>query len=78
MFQTFPFSKAVEDFVNSHKKVFVIEQNRDAQLKTMMMVELQADPKKLVSVLNYDGLPITADNIVKQIKKNVLVMSDKV
>ncbi len=67
----FPFNKTVEDFVKSHKKVFVIEQNRDAQMKSLLMIELQADPNKLISVLNYDGMPITADNILKQITKNL-------
>ena len=41
------------------------------------MIELQADPKKLISVLNYDGMPITADNILNQIKSKLLVMNDK-
>lgn len=66
--KAFPFSKAFEDFVTSHEKVFVIEQNRDAQFRSMMMIELDTDASKLVSVLNYDGTPITADNIYKQIK----------
>ncbi len=66
--KSFPFNKTVEDFISAHKKVFVIEQNRDAQMKSLLMIELEADPKKLISVLNYDGLPITADNILKQIK----------
>ena len=75
--KAFPFNKTVEDFVNSHDKVFVIEQNRDAQMKSLLMIELQADPNKLVSVLNYDGMPITADNILKQITQNLLVKSYK-
>jgi 2-oxoglutarate ferredoxin oxidoreductase subunit alpha len=69
--RSFPFSKTVEEFIASHKKVFVIEQNRDAQLKTLIMVELQVDPAKLISVLNYDGMPITADNILQQMKKKL-------
>jgi len=48
--------------------VFVIEQNRDAQFKSLMMIELGVDASKLVSVLNYDGMPITADNIFRQIR----------
>lgn len=69
--KSFPFNKAVEDFINSHKKVFIIEQNRDAQLRSMMMMELNAEASKLISVLNYDGMPITADNILKQITKQL-------
>ncbi len=69
--KAFPFNKTVENFINSHKRVFVIEQNRDAQMKSLLMIELQASPTKLISVLNYNGLPITADNILTQIAKNL-------
>jgi 2-oxoglutarate ferredoxin oxidoreductase subunit alpha len=66
--KSFPFNKSVEDFIHSHDKVFVVEQNRDAQMKSLLMIELAANPQKLVSVLNYNGLPITADYIVKSIQ----------
>ena len=66
--KAFPFGKAFADFVNSHEKIFVIEQNRDAQFKSLMMIELGVNSDKLISVLNYDGTPITADNILQQIK----------
>ncbi len=69
--KAFPFGKEFEDFVATHKKVFVIEQNRDAQFKSLMMIELGVNADKLISVLNYDGMPITADNILKQIKGNL-------
>ncbi len=65
--KAFPFGRVVEDFINSHEKIVVIEQNRDAQMKSLLMIELGVNPEKLISVLNYDGMPITADNIVKQI-----------
>jgi 2-oxoglutarate ferredoxin oxidoreductase subunit alpha len=66
--RAFPFGKAFRDFVDSHERIFVIEQNRDAQFRSLMMVELGVDPAKLISVLNYDGMPITADNIFRQIE----------
>jgi len=69
--KAFPFSKSFEDFVESHEKVFVIEQNRDAQFKSLMMIELGTNPEKLVSILNYDGMPITADFIFNRIKENI-------
>jgi 2-oxoglutarate/2-oxoacid ferredoxin oxidoreductase subunit alpha len=69
--KAFPFGKVFEDFVAAHKKVFVIEQNRDAQFKSLMMIELGINADKLISVLNYDGMPITADNILKQIQANL-------
>ena len=65
--RAFPFGKEVVEFVENHQTLFVIEQNRDAQMRKMMMMELDCNPKKLVPVLNYDGMPITADAIKKQI-----------
>jgi 2-oxoglutarate/2-oxoacid ferredoxin oxidoreductase subunit alpha len=70
--KAFPFGKEFEEFVAAHKKVFVIEQNRDAQFKSLMMIELGINADKLISVLNYDGMPITADNILTQIKGNLV------
>ncbi|HTL80404.1 MAG TPA: 2-oxoacid:acceptor oxidoreductase subunit alpha [Bacteroidia bacterium] len=72
---SFPFTAEVEEFVNSHERIFVIEQNRDAQMRSLMMIEMNVDPKKLIPVLNYDGTPITADNIAKQIEQHVKVKS---
>jgi 2-oxoglutarate ferredoxin oxidoreductase subunit alpha len=67
----FPFGKAFREFVDSHERIFVIEQNRDAQFRSLMMIELGTDASKLISVLNYDGMPITADNIYRQIRKEI-------
>ncbi len=66
--RAFPFGKAFREFVDAHERIFVIEQNRDAQFKSLMMIELGVDASKLISVLNYDGMPITADNICRQIR----------
>jgi 2-oxoglutarate ferredoxin oxidoreductase subunit alpha len=66
--RAFPFGRSFRDFVDAHEHIFVIEQNRDAQFRSLMLIDLAVDPAKLVSVLNYDGLPITADNIYRQIK----------
>jgi len=68
--RAFPFGRAFCEFVDAHERIFVIEQNRDAQFRSLMLIELGTDPKKLISVLNYDGTPITADNIYRQIKAN--------
>lgn len=65
--KAFPFGTDTEAFIRSHKLVFIIEQNRDGQLRSLIINEMQMNPKKLVSVLNYDGMPITADNIALQI-----------
>lgn len=66
--RAFPFGRAFREFVVSHDRFFVIEQNRDAQFRSLMLIELGIDAAKLISVLNYDGMPITADNIYRQIK----------
>ncbi len=71
--KSFPFNKTVEDFISSHDKIFVIEQNRDAQMRSLLVNELNINPNKLVSILNYDGMPITADNIFEQISNDLKV-----
>lgn len=65
--KAFPFCKEVEDFIDAHKQVFVVEQNRDAQMRTLLINELEVNPKKLIRVLNFDGTPITADLIIQPI-----------
>lgn len=69
--KSFPFNKDVQTFINEHERIFVIEQNRDAQMKSLLMIELGANPAKLISILNYDGMPITAEKIIKEIKATV-------
>lgn len=65
--KAFPFNNDVSEFIEAHETVFVIEQNRDAQMRTLLVNELEIDPKKLKKVLNFDGTPITADFIMNQI-----------
>ncbi|WP_116365083.1 2-oxoacid:acceptor oxidoreductase subunit alpha [Parahaliea mediterranea] len=65
--RAFPFNDEVEAFLHEHERVFVIEQNRDAQLRTLLMAEFELGPDKLKSVLCFDGTPISARNIRKQI-----------
>ncbi|MFT6808563.1 MAG: 2-oxoglutarate ferredoxin oxidoreductase subunit alpha [Saprospiraceae bacterium] len=63
----FPFNDEVSEFIANHDAVYVIEQNRDGQMRSVLINELDANPKKLVSVLNYDGTPITATTIFEKI-----------
>jgi 2-oxoglutarate ferredoxin oxidoreductase subunit alpha len=63
----FPFPDSVRKFIANHDKLFVVEQNRDAQMRTMLINELEIDPAKLVRVLHYDGTPITARFIISTI-----------
>ena len=67
----FPFNNEVMAFIEAHETVFVVEQNRDAQLRTLVMVEGGVDPAKLVSVLGYDGSPITARFITDEISRRI-------
>ncbi|MBK8721071.1 MAG: 2-oxoacid:acceptor oxidoreductase subunit alpha [Saprospiraceae bacterium] len=65
--KSFPFHQSIADFIESHKYVYVVEQNRDAQLRTLLINELEVNPKKLIKVLNFDGTPITADYIISHL-----------
>jgi 2-oxoglutarate ferredoxin oxidoreductase subunit alpha len=58
--RAFPFHDDVAHFIAAHETVFVVEQNRDAQLRTLIVNECGIDPAKLVPILHYDGTPITA------------------
>jgi 2-oxoglutarate/2-oxoacid ferredoxin oxidoreductase subunit alpha len=69
--RAFPFHQDVSDFVADHDFVFVIEQNRDAQLRLLLVNELSLDPVRLVPVLHYDGTPITARFIVRAIGEHL-------
>jgi 2-oxoglutarate ferredoxin oxidoreductase subunit alpha len=65
--RAFPFPESVDRFIEQHERVFVVEQNRDGQLRSLLVNELGVDPARLVPILHYDGTPITARYIVKAI-----------
>ncbi|CAB1370713.1 2-oxoacid:acceptor oxidoreductase subunit alpha [Denitratisoma oestradiolicum] len=65
--RAFPFSDEVYRFIKEHPVTYVVEQNRDAQLKTLLVTEGQFDPARLVSVLHYDGAPLTARFVSREI-----------
>ena len=69
--RAFPFATSVRDFVLAHDAVFVVEQNRDAQLRTLLIDDFDLDPARLVAVLHYDGTPITARFIAAAIAGEV-------
>ncbi len=73
--RSFPFQDEIYDFVQSHSKVFVVEQNRDAQLKTLLVNEAGINPASLISVLHYDGTPITARFITGEISQIVSALN---
>ena len=59
--RAFPFAQAVRVFAEAHDHIFVIEQNRDAQMRTLLMVEADIPAHKLIAVTNHDGMPLTAN-----------------
>lgn len=69
--KSFPFCNEVKEFIENYDRVFVVEQNRDAQMRSLLINELEIDPKKLIKVLNYDGTPITADFILKNVHQHL-------
>lgn len=69
--RAFPFNKDVKRFITSHEVVYVVEQNRDAQLRSLLVNELGINPQKLIPILNYDGFPVTAETIRQLISKRL-------
>jgi len=69
--RAFPFHHDIADFVAGHDQVFVVEQNRDAQLRALLINEAGLDPARLVPILHYDGTPITARFIVRAIGEHL-------
>ena len=65
--KAFPFNGEVRDFIDKHDVIYVVEQNRDAQLRTLLMDDCDADPAKLVSLLHYDGMPLHAGFVVDRV-----------
>jgi 2-oxoglutarate/2-oxoacid ferredoxin oxidoreductase subunit alpha len=69
--RAFPFHASIVDFIAAHDQVFVVEQNRDAQLRGMLLTECNLDAAQLIPVLHYDGTPITARYITKTIAERM-------
>ncbi len=67
----FPFPDSVDQFIAAHDKVFIVEQNRDGQMHALLVNELAINPAKLVKVLHFDGTPITARFITKEIARDL-------
>jgi 2-oxoglutarate/2-oxoacid ferredoxin oxidoreductase subunit alpha len=65
----------VTSFLADHDFVFVVEQNRDGQLRTMIVNECGVDPVRLVPILHYDGTPITARFISQSIGEHLTALN---
>lgn len=69
--RAFPFNEAVERFIQERRHVFVIDQNRDGQLRMLLINELQTNPAHLRSIRNYDGMPLTADFVARAVRQTL-------
>ncbi len=69
--RAFPFTDAVRDFIDKHDTVYVVEQNRDAQLRTLLVEDIDADKGKLVPILHYSGMPLNAGSVVNGILSEI-------
>ncbi|MGB5256894.1 MAG: 2-oxoacid:acceptor oxidoreductase subunit alpha [Woeseiaceae bacterium] len=69
--KAFPFTDAVRDFIAKHDVVYVVEQNRDAQLRTLLINDIDADQNKLKSLLHYNGMPINAGFVVDKVLEDI-------
>ncbi len=76
--RAYPFPDAVRDFVLGHERVLLVEQNRDAQMRSLLIDAFELDPARIVPVLHYDGAPITARFIVRAISEHVRTASHAV
>ena len=72
--RAFPFSDAVTEFISAHDQVFVVEQNRDAQMLKLIVNECAIDPARFISILHYDGAPVTARFITNAITDRMTVV----
>jgi 2-oxoglutarate ferredoxin oxidoreductase subunit alpha len=69
--RAFPFHQDVADFIQAHDQVFVVEQNRDAQMRMLLTNEIGLDPARLVPILHFNGTPITARFIAAAIGEHL-------
>ena len=69
--RAFPFSDKVRQFIDKHDVVYVVEQNRDAQLRSLLMLDIDADPAKLVSLLHYNGMPLNPGFVVDKVLEEI-------
>jgi 2-oxoglutarate ferredoxin oxidoreductase subunit alpha len=69
--RAFPFNLEVWEFIEDHDLLFIVEQNRDGQMRTLIMAEGGIIPDKLVSILCFDGQPITAKHITNKINTHI-------
>jgi 2-oxoglutarate ferredoxin oxidoreductase subunit alpha len=67
--RAYPFTKEVEEFITAHERTYVVEINRDAQMRTLLGAEFPNLAPKLRSLLHYDGMPLAASTVVTQYRE---------
>jgi 2-oxoglutarate ferredoxin oxidoreductase subunit alpha len=73
--RAFPFADEVAEFIHAHEQVFVAEQNRDGQLRMLLINECAINPEKLIPILHYDGNPLTARMLTRDIAERAVLMN---
>mgnify|MGYP000132332255 CR=1 FL=1 len=76
--RAFPFHNQVTTFIESHPHLWVVDQNRDGQMRTLLINELDIAPNALMSIKHFDGLPITAQHIYQRIREHTPTVADAV
>ncbi len=69
--RAFPFGAPVREFLDSHGMNFVVEQNRDAQLRSLIAIETGKPRDEMIPVLSYGGMPLTADEVVSAVSAHI-------
>ena len=69
--RAFPFGETVRKFLDTHDRIFVVEQNRDAQLRSLLITETNTSSEELIPVLYYGGQPISCKDIVDPIAERI-------
>ncbi|MBI5706926.1 MAG: 2-oxoacid:acceptor oxidoreductase subunit alpha [Armatimonadetes bacterium] len=71
----FPFGKAVKDFIEAHEKCFVVEQNRDGQLRNLLILETEVHPERLISATHYSGFPLSTLEVLGSVRSRTEVLA---
>ena len=69
--KAFPFSEEVSEFIAQHEVVYVVEQNRDGQLRSLLINDIEAEQTKLVPLLHYNGMPINSGFVVDKVLEEI-------
>jgi 2-oxoglutarate/2-oxoacid ferredoxin oxidoreductase subunit alpha len=69
--RAFPFAESVREFLESHPRMFVVEQNRDAQLRALLAIETGMPRDAMTSILDYGGMPLTAATVVTAVSNHL-------